>query len=64
MDRVLELVLLSILTLLIWAHLLVNIRELKKEVRKGNKDQQEIKTRLHWVKYRQKKNPLVTLKKK
>lgn len=27
---------------------------LHREVKKGNKDQQEIKTRLHWVKERQK----------
>jgi len=44
---------LGLLIFLIWLSLSFNLWIVYKTVRKGNKDQQEIKTRLHWVKWRQ-----------
>lgn len=46
-------VLLIVLLFVMWIHNTFNLWLLYKEVKKGNKDQQEIKTRLAWVKKRQ-----------
>jgi Na+/H+ antiporter NhaB len=47
-------ILIALLIVLVWLSISLNLYVIYLQVKKGNKDQQEIKTRLHWIKQRQK----------